>query len=421
MGIKRFILKKVNGLRARTAPPKQPGDVSFHFSPPKVAMDCISNNSIYLRSNGDLVCWCDAGVGKTLRSFDENLDYGKDVYLGPVYNFIRKKLYANEMPFPDFCKRCLMLKDNAEISSHYLDNKIIQIFQVEPTIRCGLECPGCLTQERRRELPEPHVLDMRVFEKILNDFKRNGIKIGMLDFTGHGEPLLNKDIWNMVKAARDRFPTTYIRIGTNCNASFNEKYIDSGVSDIMCAIDGVDQETYGKYRINGKFDRAYNFMKKFSILSKQRKKDIKVIWKYVLFEHNDSIDNLVKAQELATEAMVDELRFVNTQLGPNSSRNFDNSVVPLINDSLFVNFTGYGPSVEKLGEKVAEACNVIDRDYAKAVTLLDTVVENISRFLKHKNSVTDKYRELFKSLVPALEQLNRDDRKQLHSKIAHLL
>jgi len=96
--------------------------------PVKIGMNCISNNSIYLRSNGDLVCWCDFGVGKVLQHFNNEIDYAKDVYLGEVYNYIRKKLYDNTMPFPEFCKQCLMLQVNTNISLYYYDKKIINTF-----------------------------------------------------------------------------------------------------------------------------------------------------------------------------------------------------------------------------------------------------------------------------------------------------
>lgn len=44
------------------------------------------------------------------------------------------------------------------------------------------------------------------------------------------------------------------------------------------------------------------------------------MWKYILFDCNNRPEQLLRAQEMALEAGVGELHFVNTQLGLKSSR-----------------------------------------------------------------------------------------------------
>src|SRR6185503_3160893 len=107
-------------------------------------MDCTVNHSIFLRSNGSLACWCDYGSLKTLQEFDPSIDYVEDVYLGKVYNYIREQLAADSMPFPSYCSKCMVLQPAAEFPRFYPDNRYVDTFQVEPSMACQLDCPGCI-------------------------------------------------------------------------------------------------------------------------------------------------------------------------------------------------------------------------------------------------------------------------------------
>ncbi len=96
----------------------------------------------------------------------------------------------------------------------------------------------------------------------LDDFKKLIDEVGdyllFLHFWGWGEPFLNKDFFSMIKYAKDKG----IKIITSTNGHFFEnednvdKLIDSGLDVLIFALDGVDKETYEKYRQKGDFDKA---------------------------------------------------------------------------------------------------------------------------------------------------------------------
>src|ERR1700676_114674 len=96
-------------------------------------VDCVANHSIFLRSNGNIACWCDAGSLKVLQPYKENVDYAKDVYLGRVFSYIRENLAAERQPFPTFCSKCLVLAPEVKYSDHYRKENLVDIFQVEPS------------------------------------------------------------------------------------------------------------------------------------------------------------------------------------------------------------------------------------------------------------------------------------------------
>lgn len=399
--------------------------IKFIFNPTlprKNTMYCISNHAMFIKANGNLVCWCDAGVNKTLQNYDKRINYGEDVYLGPVYNFIRDKLYNNEMPFPEYCQKCLLLEMNTSMSFYALENKVLDVFQIEPSVLCNLQCTSCVTQKFRKSLPKPHILPLNIFSKIVNDLRKSNIKVNRFDFSGHGEPLLNKDIWHMVRLVKDLFPESRVTICTNANSKFREDYVSSGVDEIIFAIDGADQDSYAQYRINGKFDMAYNFMKYFSLVSKERNLKINIIWKYVLFSHNDSNEQLIKAQYLAKDAFVDELRFMNTQLTSDYSRIVEISQIPIVENNLNINLHYYGPSIDKLNSEISLANKYIEqKNIASAKEVVQTVTENLLRFFGDYENVSSLYKKILSDLCVVIRKFPKDDRDYFETKISRLV
>ena len=375
-------------------------------------MDCNSNHSIFLRANGSLACWDDYGSLLTLQPFESVLDYGQDVYLGKIFQQIRNKLSQNEMPFPEFCTQCYCLAKHLQYNSSFSENKEILVFQVEPTIRCTLGCPGCMTPgERKTRISPPYDLDIAVLEKILCDLQRQQIQIRTIDFQGHGEPLLNKNVWQMIQLAKRLFPTTKITMCTNANSSSEPEYVSSGLDEIIFAIDGIDQPSYLPYRQNGDFQKAFKFMKDFASHARQQQKPIKTIWKYILFNHNDAPEQLQRAQELAQEAGVTDLVFVITQLGPKSSRIFDAEQIPIIDNGVTVSVWNYLVDLQSIRQSIDEARNWCDKqEYEKAEHFLQysaMMVHRRFRYNTEETLIPEAYQEAIYELVDVHERFSQ--------------
>lgn len=283
-------------------------------------MDCHSNHSVFLRADGSLACWDDAGSRRTLAPFDRSVDYASDVVFGQVFGGIRGALQRGRMPFPEQCQDCMVLASGARFDPRWEEKREVLIFQVEPSIACTLECPGCMTlAERKTRHGPPWNLDIAILEKYLSDFRAGGVTIRTIDFQGHGEPLLNRDVWKMAGLAKSYFPQANISMCTNAHGTFDRAQVHSGIDEMMFAIDGVDQESFAPNRVRGDFDKAYGFMSAFCHGAAAEGREIKTVWKYILFDCNDRPEQLIRAQDLASEAGVQEIHFVNTQLGLKAS------------------------------------------------------------------------------------------------------
>jgi MoaA/NifB/PqqE/SkfB family radical SAM enzyme len=104
-----------------------------------------------------------------------------------------------------------------------------------------------------------------------------------------GEPLLNKDIYDIIDYAKSK--NIYVMISTNATVMSpknNQRLIDSGIDYVMVAIDGGTQETYQKYRVGGDFGKVVENVKDLLERKKQSNARLPFVeWQFIVFNHNE--------------------------------------------------------------------------------------------------------------------------------------
>jgi hypothetical protein len=152
-------------------------------------------------------------------------------------------------------------------------------------------------------------MPFELFRKIIDDLYKDKFTVGLFDFQGRGEPLMNKDVWKMVAYAREHFQDSKISITTNGNFDYNDYAVHAGISQLFVSVDGCFQDSYETYRKNGNIDKVFRFMGQFAKEKKIYSGDTELVWKYILFGHNDSDRELIATQKKAMELGVDSLFF----------------------------------------------------------------------------------------------------------------
>ena len=112
----------------------------------------------------------------------------------------------------------------------------------EATNVCNLHCPYCFTGDgqigRKRTM-----MPMDMYQRLIDELGDYAL---LIDFYNWGEPLLNKNIYEMVGLASGRGISTII--STNFSVTFDqkraEKLVNSGLAILGAGIDGASQETY---------------------------------------------------------------------------------------------------------------------------------------------------------------------------------
>ena len=138
---------------------------------------------------------------------------------------------------------------------------------VEPANFCQLRCPECpvgLRGERRKAKGEKGtpllggagggLLTMELFHRILDEVKEHA---HTMQFYFQGEPLLNKQLPEMIAAAHQ--VGLYTIVSTNAqalNRSMAEALVRSGLSRVIVSIDGFSEESYAAYRVGGSLHKA---------------------------------------------------------------------------------------------------------------------------------------------------------------------
>jgi len=140
-----------------------------------------------------------------------------------------------------------------------------------------------------------------------------------IEYCGQGEPLLHPRFHEFVRTARRWFPETPQRVITSGNFDYAATIGPEAPDEIMVSCDGVWAESYARYRVGGNVERVIRFMRDAQSAAAGGGRPM-VIWKYILFEWNDSDEELREAQFLAQEIGVAALLFVCTHSAGKSRR-----------------------------------------------------------------------------------------------------
>lgn len=120
-----------------------------------------------------------------------------------------------------------------------------------PSYYCDFKCRYCIQSLDSKYLNELDLeikmMDLDLFKKIIDQIKMFGKKLKVLNFAGHGEPLLNDNLPKMIAYAKKKDIANKIELVTNANSLTNEKsdaLIEAGLDSLRISIQGMDREKY---------------------------------------------------------------------------------------------------------------------------------------------------------------------------------
>jgi radical SAM protein with 4Fe4S-binding SPASM domain len=181
---------------------------------------------------------------------------------------------------------------------------------IEPTTSCNLRCTECPTGMQSLLRPKG-TMKLDVFEKILEKLSPNLLHLTLYF---QGEPLLNSNFTEMVKLARQR----KIFVATSTNGHFlNDKNVDeileSGLNHLIISMDGLDQQTYEKYRVGGNLQAVTSGIQQLVAARKKAKSTSPFIeLQFLVMRHNQH--QMKQMREFAKQSGVDKLTFKTAQV-----------------------------------------------------------------------------------------------------------
>jgi len=162
---------------------------------------------------------------------------------------------------------------------------------IEPTSACNLKCIMCCNNSHKMK---KGFMDINLYKKIIDECQK--YKLYSIKLSWRGEPLLHKNLIDMIKYAKDSGIHEII-INTNgllLNINKIKELVDSGIDSILISIDGADKKTYEEIRKGGNFDVLDGNIK--NLIRIRNKKGVKLpkvkLHAIRMQENNNSIDLL---------------------------------------------------------------------------------------------------------------------------------
>lgn len=266
--------------------------------------------AVALLSDGQVVC---SNADMTAKNPLGNikLQSFREIWAGPRYQTLREAI-ASDIDQTEVCRGCphrVTVPPPMAAGHPTPPTMLPRVVHVESSVACNLNCHYMCKREPIEGSRTKKNLDYDLYTRFIDE-----LSPGLLYMAFHmgGENWIHPRAAEMVHYCRVKNPYCYVMSSTNGHFFQTEKKLRdallSGVDSFFFSIDGTHQESYEKYRQGGDFQVAYDAMKNMVKMRNQigRTRPL-IIWGYILFEWNDSPEEMQRARELAKEAGVDYL------------------------------------------------------------------------------------------------------------------
>jgi MoaA/NifB/PqqE/SkfB family radical SAM enzyme len=133
-----------------------------------------------------------------------------------------------------------------------------------------------------------------------------------VDFTGWGEPLLSKQIFTMIRMAKERdCRTTMTSNGTALVEKNCVSLLEAGLDSLVVSVDGMRPETYDPIRIGASFENVSGKLQSLSSLKHNEQSSMELGVAFTMQENNVSDLELIVPWMLSVGADVLHLKHVN--------------------------------------------------------------------------------------------------------------
>jgi len=231
--------------------------------------------------------------------------------------------------------------------------------QIEISNRCNLQCPLC--PKGRNEITRNNLdMDIGIFKDILSKLSEYDPKIQLWNY---GEPFLHHNIHEIIKSIDQTF--TNCSISTNGHVMTDELaklVVESGITEIIFAIDGLTQNTYEQYRRGGSLELVLSNLEKIIEQKRKANSNITITVQFLILKHNFS--EISKLGEFFYPIGVDQIKAKSVMLMDNKS---DVELAKIAKKYLYLDYPGerYAITDNQLSAKgePTDECPVIENSF----------------------------------------------------------
>jgi MoaA/NifB/PqqE/SkfB family radical SAM enzyme len=180
---------------------------------------------------------------------------------------------------------------------------------IEITNYCNLNCPECSSGSENMTRPRGFMKE-ELYGKFISEAAPYLYNINLYF---QGEPMLHPRFFSFI----EKSGKSKLTVSTNGHFLSEEnsyKLVRSGIDKLIVSLDGMDSETYSKYRVNGEIDKVIAGIRNISgELSKARSR-LKLEIQFLVNRYNESqIDPAKKfAREVHATLKLKSMQVINT-------------------------------------------------------------------------------------------------------------
>ena len=145
---------------------------------------------------------------------------------------------------------------------------------------CNLKCEFCAISDAAHKKNKAF-LEMDTYKKFIDSLSECRWHLKQLVLVGLGEPLLNRDIVNFVKYAKERNVADKVHIVTNATlltSDITDKLVDAGIDVLRVSVNGMSGKDYKKYTgVEIDFEELKNNIEYFNKHKKNAKIYVKIM------------------------------------------------------------------------------------------------------------------------------------------------
>ena len=164
----------------------------------------------------------------------------------------------------------------------------------ELTNHCNLRCPECSIGSGMMTRPKGF-MSTALFDKLISELEPYLYNINLYF---QGEPMLHAGFFHLLERCAN-LNTVVSTNGHFLSEDNAEKLAISGLKQLVISLDGMDQQTYSSYRVNGDFEEVTRGIRNVSEAVKRNSSPMKIILQFLVNLNNEH--QIAEARKFARE------------------------------------------------------------------------------------------------------------------------
>jgi len=270
-------------------------------------------DSLTIHSDGNVSCGLDDPHAN--RSFG-NVEQQtvRQIFSNPEFQRLRENLW-NGMR----CQDCGLYQkvENNSAPGMQARAEMPSTLIIEPTVMCNLRCPNeaCApNNESPTATRDRSHLTTGSFEDIISQVR---LDLKTVYFFNYGDPFVHRSAEQMLNHLRAECPDVQVTTSTNgIPLAKSQRAIQvaaSRIDFVVFTISGMTQASYERYHRGGRLDLALQGLRNLREASRGNGATT-IIWRYLVFNWNDSVEEIEDAIRLAEEIGVDQFSLYLTSI-----------------------------------------------------------------------------------------------------------